>query len=213
MKLNLLLLVLALACTSVARAQTEKGTKNLGFSFGYSTEKNSFGGSGQKQKRTDFDIGPTFSYFIADRLDLGASLGYFRIEQDYQGSNSYSNGSSMDQVGASVFLRKHIMLSDQFGIRTGPFAAFTTGESTQDNANEVDYTVKSKSFSGGLNLGIEYFPTKRIGIAANLVSLSYGHSRSEQQGTQQVTKVNSFNLNVTNGLNLSIFLVFGGNSK
>ncbi|MGV3706305.1 MAG: hypothetical protein ACO1NU_13095 [Arcticibacter sp.] len=120
----------------------------------------------------------------------------------------------MDQVGASVFLRKHIMLSEQFGIRTGPFVTFTKGESTQAYSNDADNTVKSNSFSGGVNLGIEYFPVKRIGIAANLASLSYGHSRmKQQQGTREVTKVNSFAFDVTNGLNLSVFLIFGGNSK
>lgn len=209
MKLNLSLLVLALASISVARAQTEKGAKTLGFSVNYSTQKNYRDGI-TEEKMTYFGIGPSFSFFVKDRLEIGTSLSYFHENRDYEGQNSYVSALKGQQFGLSVFLQKHIMLSEQFGIRTGPYASIFSGDSESSYPTEPKREMTSKGFRGGLNLGIEYFPVKNIGIAANLASLSYTHTKEEVKGTTEtVSKINSFGLDVTNGLNLSIFLVFG----
>lgn len=209
MKLNLSLLVLALACISVARAQTEKGTKTLGFSVNYSTQKNDRDGI-TEEKITSFGVGPSFSYFVKDRLEVGASLNYFREDREYEGQNRSMNTLEGQQFGATVFLQKHIMFSEQFGIRTGPFASLFNGDSEAFYFNGPTQEATSKGFRGGLNFGIEYFPVKNIGIAANLATLSYNHTKEEIKGTTgTVSKINSFELDLTNGLNLSIFLVFG----
>lgn len=211
MKLNLSLLVLALACISVAHAQTEKGTKTLGLSVSYSSQETENANWESKTKLKYFGIGPTFSYFISDKLDIGAGLSYSWEDHNQDAEGAFYNNQEAKWYGASVFLRKHIMFSDQFGLRTGPFAIFGKGESTMYFDDSSTRNLTTNNFQGGLNLGIEYFPTKRIGIAANLASLSYSYSKEKiEQTTESVTKTNSFGLDVTNGLNLSIFLVFGG---
>lgn len=210
MKLNQLLLVLAFACISVAHAQTEKGTKTLGLSFNYSTEKRDNSDSPGEDKFTFYGIGPTFSYFIADHLDLGASLNYQHSKYKYASQNAFLSSQEAQVYQATVFLRKHIMFFDQFGLRTGPFASFSAGNSDEFFQDGQKRIVNTKEFRGGLNLGIEYFPTKKIGIAANLATLSYSHLREDvDNGRESLDKTNSFNLDVTNGLNLSIFLVLG----
>lgn len=209
MKLNLSLLVLALACMSVAHAQTEKGTKTLGFSVNYAKEKNDRGGEPER-KTTSFGLGPSFSYFMKDKLEIGASLNYFNSDYEFLQQNNYMNGLKDQQFGATIFLQKHFMFSEQFGIRTGPFASFINGNSESDYPDQPKQETTSKGFRTGLNLGIEYFPVKSIGIAANLATLSYNHMKQEVKGTTETnSKINSFELDVTNGLNLSIFFVFG----
>jgi hypothetical protein len=102
------------------------------------------------------------------------------------------------------------MFSEHFGIRTGPFASLFSGDSETVYPNQPKQEMTSKGFSGGLNMGIEYFPVKSIGLAANLATISYNHTKQEVKGVPgAVNKINSFDLDVTNGLNLSIFLVFG----
>src|SRR5690606_21734988 len=141
-----------------------------------------------------------------DRLEIGASLNYSSNEQDFEQQNSIES----KQFGATIFLQKHIMFSEQFGIRTGPFASFLRGDSETDFPTQPKQQTTSNGFSGGLNFGIEYFPVKNIGIAANLATLSYDHMKQEVKGISGTNrKVNSFGLDVTNGLNLSVFLVFG----
>lgn len=194
---------------SVARAQTEKGTKTLGFSAHYSTQKNDRDGA-TEEKMTYFGIGPSFSYFIKDRLEIGASLNYVNEDRAYSGEDPYMNSRKGQHFGATIFLQKHIMFSEQFGIRTGPFASLLSGDSEVFYGKEPKQEMTSKGFRGGLNFGIEYFPVKNIGIAANLATLSYNHSKEEiKSAPGTVSKINSFEFDLTNGLNLSIFFVFG----
>ena len=82
---KLLLLTFAVVTIQAAKAQTEKGSQNLGATFQVSTSTsnsrsfnqvtNSYGDN-SKGKATTYGISPNYSYFIADKLDLGASLGY-----------------------------------------------------------------------------------------------------------------------------------------
>lgn len=214
MKLNLSLLVLALACMSVARAQTEQGTKTLGLSLGYQKQTiESDPGTSEIEYKV-FQFGPGFGYFIKDKLEIGGNLLYsFQKQLQDSGPNYYSK-SETKQYGATIFLQKHIMFSDQFGVRTGPFLSYIHGENEQFYNGQMTNTQKQTSstntYQGGLNLGLEYFPSKRIGIAANLASLSYSHFKRENEYNAGSTeKGNSVDLTLTNALNLSVFWIFG----
>ncbi|WP_069658464.1 hypothetical protein [Arcticibacter eurypsychrophilus] len=217
MKKTLSFLLLAFACSNLSYAQTEKGTKNLGFNFNYrsSNEKASIADNYNNTSYpvettgSSYFIGPSFSYFIANKLEIGVSAGYgyFKNKVDYS-QTAETLFTDLDlkqnQYIGTLFLRKHIMFTDQFGLRTGPFISYTHAKITTD----AGYHNVTKDYSGGINLGIEYFPIKKIGIAANLADVSYNHS--EQNITESNTyKSNSLGFNLTNSLNLSIVWVFG----
>src|ERR1700739_925826 len=124
MKKNLFLAVAFLFAAKLATAQTEKGTLNLGFNLTVAhqdqsgtqlnTNDNSY--DAINNKATQLNIGPSYSYFIANKLDLGVDLTYSRFSAD-----DSPNYSPEKQVGntysGDIFLRKYFMCSDKFGFR------------------------------------------------------------------------------------------------
>ncbi|RWY57525.1 hypothetical protein [Mucilaginibacter gilvus] len=86
-------LLLTLSVISLAgRAQTQKGNQLLGGSLslstasGTNTEYSSVPGSAPdvfNDKTHSFSIGPSYSYFLANNLDLGASLEYSSGKQTF----------------------------------------------------------------------------------------------------------------------------------
>lgn len=221
MKKTLSLFVLAFAGLNIAYAQTEQGTKNLGLNLSYhSTNQKSFVTNyldnldneiySQKQTSSNYFIGPSFSYFIANKLEMGVSAiyGYDKYKVDY------SNDPKIEQLYTdyevkqnsyigTFFLRKYVMFTEQLGLRTGPYISYSYSKTTSDTGNENSY----KSYIGGIDLGIEYFPIKKLGIAANLADISYHHSKQDLSDSNE-TKSNTFGFSLTNSLNLSLVWVF-----
>src|ERR1700750_987713 len=84
MKKTMILVAAVLLAATATYAQTEKGTQNLGINLGFSYNKNSqlniYPNDGTPQsletKSTHFSFGPSYSYFIANDLDLGANLSF-----------------------------------------------------------------------------------------------------------------------------------------
>ncbi len=83
MNKNLIVCAALLFAFKISYAQTEKGTQTLGLDFGASrstsnqtinTANNSAESVGSAI--TNFTFGPNYSYFIADKLDIGAALSY-----------------------------------------------------------------------------------------------------------------------------------------
>jgi hypothetical protein len=104
------------------------------------------------------------------------------------------------------------MFTDKIGIRTGPFLTgisidnktFYSGSESIYDSHSITY-----QYQAGANLGLVFYPAKRLGFAASLASLYYMHQKV-QNGPQGYTNSDGVNLNlVSNGLNLSVFYVFG----
>src|SRR3569833_1447028 len=78
----LILIAALLGISQLSIAQTERGSQTLGLNLSYSgtsysdnTFNNSnFANSYSKVKNTSFALGPLYSYFIADRVDLRTSF-------------------------------------------------------------------------------------------------------------------------------------------
>src|ERR1700704_3382185 len=91
MKKALILFAVLLFSAVVSHAQTEKGNQTLGLNLGFSYAKgsgvsiNPFDGSSSNTgyKTTTFTVGPAYSYFLADKLDLGVSLSYGTSTSNY----------------------------------------------------------------------------------------------------------------------------------
>jgi len=201
-------------------AQTEKGNQTLGLNMGFSYNKsngvsiNPYDNSSTdvNSKTTGFNIGPSYSYFIADKLELGASLSYDRDNYNYPNTPGNGEEQLRYDYGGTIYLRKYFMFQNKIGLSAGPYAGYFRGinKLTYEGANSI-YSNDSKTdnFEGGLNLGLVYYPTKHLGFSASLATIGYDHNKTDD-GTQGHSDGNSFNASfVNNGLSFSIFYVFG----
>ncbi|MCS3736793.1 hypothetical protein [Mucilaginibacter dorajii] len=213
MKKILFLIPAFLLTFQISKAQTEKGSQTLGINLalGYSKQSNpnlngnSNAFTNTELKYLNYTIGPTYSYFIADKLDIGGSLFYSNNRSDYADNSTERYHS----YGASVTLRKYLMFNQYLGFRAGPQLSYARSvQNTNGGIYSSDGTTNS--YTGGVNLGFVYYPIKRMGLSAILASLNYNHSSTlYSNGLHGKTD----NLNfawVSNNLGLSAFYIFGG---
>ncbi|WP_184548726.1 autotransporter outer membrane beta-barrel domain-containing protein [Mucilaginibacter sp. FT3.2] len=220
MKKILFLIPAFLLAFQISKAQTEKGSQTLGVNVSFNTQKtNSTAGdpssgniTSSTTKFTSFGVGPSYSYFIADKLDIGASLGYNRSSND-NGYQSAPSSQRQHDYSAQLFLRKYFMFGSKLGLRAGPYLGYDRNNSkytyNYPNVATVINSTKTDNYNGGVNLGLVYYPSKNVGLSATLANVSYSHSKADS-GTQGHATSNSFNANfISNNLGLSLFYVFG----
>lgn len=206
-----MLVVLSVITLQAAKAQTERGSQNLGATFAVSTSDTKLNNLNpdntiyhNKVKQKYYSISPDYSYFIANKLDIAVGLGYAYSHSDYNSDNDVHEQTGKSFT-SSISLRKYFLFDNKIGIRTGPFLSY---QKTKTNnvfpANTDKYD--SDYYAGGVGLDFVYYPVKNIGLAANLGSVRYSHQKStgNQQGTD-----NAFSLNFTDSLALSVYYVFG----
>ncbi|MDN5288681.1 MAG: hypothetical protein JWR38_4955 [Mucilaginibacter sp.] len=213
---KLLLIVLSIITIQAAKAQTEKGSQSLGLGFGVSTQSsntsyysnytNSYG-TNSKGKQTSYSITPSYSYFIADKLDIGTSLSYGGSNTKYDPALNSQTKQTSRGFDASIFLRKYFLYDNKIGIRTGPYLNYEKAKQTityTESLNNINSDIDN--YGGGLSLDFVYYPSKNIGLAAGLANLGYLHQKSTgyNQGSS-----NTFNLSLVNNLSLSVFYAFG----
>ncbi|MGN7203655.1 outer membrane beta-barrel protein [Pedobacter sp. SAFR-022] len=208
---KLTLLLLAALSGLTASAQTEKGTHMLGGSFSLNHNKSEPANTPSAEatnKQNAFSIGPSYTYFLANKLGLTANLGYSRSHSD-QYATSGSTETTNTGLFASLSLNKYFLFEDKIGVRTGPFTSYNTQKakatSTYDyNGGDFDF----KGYSAGLNLEFVYFPVKRIGLVASLGSLAY--SRTEFKRSTGATKQTDLSLGfLNNTTSFSFYYVLG----
>ena len=221
MKKTLLVIAVLFLTTLISQAQTEKGGQTLGLNFGFTyskgnavmTDPNSGGYYKGNNQITNFNIGPTYSYFIADKTDIG---GYF----SYSSINStspyfYPNGevkSSGHAYSGGIFLRKYFMFDDKIGVRTGPYLYYTRNNSGITYSQP--YSISNGSNVGetggiGMQLDLVYYPVKNLGVTAHLADLGFFHytSRNSAYNSSSGNSVD-FNL-ISSALSLSVVYAFG----
>jgi hypothetical protein len=212
----LTILLCALLSSFVLHAQTQKGSQLLGgfISVGHTTSTGTYfnpqtnllestGG-----KSNSFGIGPSYTYFIADNLGLGGSLGY---------SHSHDNSNTADRINklnsdaytASLSLMKYFLFEKTIGIRTGPYAQYTksTNKYTSNDAFFNNAGQEYKNFAAGLALDFVYFPVKKIGLVATMGSLGYAENKSVEQ--YNTNKQSSIALSFFNSASFSVYYAFG----
>ncbi|GAA3994421.1 hypothetical protein [Mucilaginibacter dorajii] len=219
MKKILFLIPAFLLAFQISKAQTEKGSQTLGVNLNFSYQKSdnlSINPSDNSSvnvvnKYTLFGVAPTYSYFIANKLDIGATLGYDYLHFD-NGDQSYPQTRHEHDYTASIFLRKYLMYNEKFGIRTGPYLTYVRFDSKDTypaNSSINNTTSKSDSYLAGINLGLVYYPSKCLGFAANLANLSYSHVKTDS-GVNGHGKTDNVNFNfISNNIGISVFYVFG----
>ena len=223
MKKALFVIAVLFLRSLISHAQTEKGNQTLGLNLGWhfntndNTYINPFDNSitDQSSQSRSFNIGPGYSYFIADKLDLGAALSFGRSTYHYL--NHSPGGSNLqDQTsysyGGIIYLRKYFMFADKIGLRGGPYAGYTKGDSKNIYSGaDSPYNIDSKTdnYNAGVKLDMVYYPSKKLGVSASLASLSYTHYKTDS-GTQGHSDGENVDLAfVSNSLVLSVFYALG----
>ncbi|HTD99230.1 MAG TPA: hypothetical protein VK668_08065 [Mucilaginibacter sp.] len=208
-----------LLALQAANAQAQKGNQNLGVSLGFYSSNSNYNylniepSSSQfvNTKTTGFSAYPNYSYFIANNLDIGASIG-FGHETDRSSDRISGNGSEQTYKSyfGSIFLRKYYLYNNKIGIRTGPYFSYQYSNSdvayTPDNLQSSN-NYKGHNYQGGISADFVFYPSSKIGLAANLANLYY--ARSTWSNLSQTSSSNSVNLQLlNNNLTLSAFYVF-----
>jgi len=208
-----------LFAVQISKAQTEKGDQTLGINLGFTAQQVTntntnpvvYPVSNTTYQYRNFSAGPNYSYFIGDKLDLGAALSY--------GTSSATNTDGVDvtkqnmkNYSAAIFIRKYFMYHDKIGFRMGPQFGYTGGSnkltySQQPAADNQNST--SNGYSAAFRLDFVYYPAKNIGLSATIANLEYDHTKDNNHN-MGTGKTDNLNLDfINNGLNLSVFYVFG----
>lgn len=219
MKKTIFLIAAFVFAAVVAHAQTEKGSQTLGVDFRFTSLKttginiNPYDNSSYdaSNKSASFSIGPSYSYFVSDKLDLGAGFSYSKSTNNYPAVNNFEKQSTHD-YGGMIYLRKYFMFQNKIGLRAGPHVGYfyDTNKITYNPSNAIyDENTKTDNFVGGFNFDLLYYPSKHLGITASLANLNYTHYKSDS-GSQGHSDGDYFNASFVNsGLSLSVFYAFG----
>lgn len=215
MKKAFLLIAVLFLTSLISYAQTEKGSQTIGLNLGFSyskgntvlTDPNSGGYYKGTNQTTNFNIGPTYSYFIADKIDLG---GYFSYSLS-SSTGPYAPGAETKSSGhayaGGVFLRKYFMFGNKIGALTGPYLYYTRNNSGITYSQP--YTISNGSSFGetggiGMQFGLVYYPLKNLGVTTHLANLDFSHYTNHNNADNS-SSGNSVNLNlITSGFSLSI---------
>ena len=221
MRKAILLIVVPFLTALVSHAQTEKGSQTLGLSLGFNYNKTSGvytypsdnSSTPAGGKTTSFNIGPSYSYFITDKLDLGASLSYGQSNMTYANTQNYPEKQSSYAFFSSIYLRKYFIFGDKLGMRAGPCLSYGIGDnkSTYLGSNAV-YNENSKQteYRASARLEFVYYPSKKLGFAAYVASVDYSHNKFDNGNFGHTSSDNVDLSLINNGLNLSVFYTFGG---
>jgi len=218
MKKILFLIPAFLLAFQLSNAQTQKGTQTLGLYLGYghSSENYSYTDpltnslTTEQFKYTTTAIGPSYGYFIADGSEIGTNLSYNHTKSDNTSitTATNSNGQTSNTYSASIFFRKYVLIQNKFGFRAGPYAGYEhdIAKYTPDNFSNNN---TSNGYRVGGNFDLVYYPTNKLGIAANVVNINYGHSTANGANDYK-GKQDNFNFSyLNNGLLLTLFYVIG----
>jgi len=220
MKKNLILAAVFLFAAKIATAQTERGTQNLGLNLSVANQDqtgtqlnyNNYSLYSTSAKTTQLSIGPNYSYFIADKLDLGADLSYSHFYTS-ESPDAMPEKQVQNSFGGDIFLRKYFMCSDKLGFRAGPYVGYSKMTSnytyTTPYPGDIDHST-TQSVYGGVKLDLVYYPSKHLGVSATLANAEYSHDKLNN-GSVGGNSSNNYSLALlTTGVGISVFYAFGG---
>ncbi len=190
---KLTFLLLAALSGLTASAQTEKGKHWIGGSFSIEHSKTDYTASpdhlniGNNHKQNSFHIGPSYSYFVADKLSLNATAGYSHSHRDQSSINNpilqplnHHTETITNGYFASVGFDKFFLYENKVGIKTGPsvyyYSSKSKTSSSDDNAGNFS---NDKTLLAGISLDFVYFPVRKLGLIASLGRLDYMQHKSK----------------------------------
>lgn len=188
-KVILSLAILAFGYTNAQEVKTVT-TSEYGFSkgnifvegqlsFGSSKETGSFEGQDVAEiKVSTFTFTPKAGFFVTDDLAVGAQLGIGSGKREETTFNpAATEERKINSFNAGVFARYYFL---NLGERFKTYAEVGAGFGTTKEELESVETEKTNSFGIGLDLGINYFVTKKIAISFGLADvLAFNSSKTE----------------------------------
>lgn len=212
MKKLLVVMLLCGVAIQASYAQTEKGTQNLGLSFGVSTSTTKYPTGYpdnvvySETKNNTYAIAPLYSYFVADKLDISIEAGLSLTNLDNSNFDVVQK-QRLTSLSGTIQLRKYFLFNDKIGVRTGPTFTYQRGKRSFETTPDYEQpSVNSDTYTGGLRLDFVYYPFKKLGVASTISNVNYSYSKSRQD--QYKTTSKAFNANFVNSLNLSFFYIF-----
>lgn len=213
---KLTFLLLAALSGLTASAQTEKGSQWIGGSISASHDKVSSRHNDPAQQISNTDqksnvlrVGPSYNYFLADKLGLEIGAGYENIHQDSSGPEQSGETDSKNYY-ASLNLKKYFLYDNIVGFGIGPYATYSRGKNRSQNNDALlnyNYDSTNNYFSTGLGINFVYFPVKKVALTAGIGSLGYQYSK--MNGAQRELKSNTFGFDLMSSTTFSIYYVFG----
>ena len=203
-----------------AHAQNQKGNQTLGIGLGFSAATGSYNYQSNNpailditasQSTGSFSANPNYSYFIANNLDLGVSIGFGSGTSNFDDNSANAHFKQIDKnYSGSLYMRKYILYKNKIGIRTGPYFSYQYFDSSYvDKSNNGSSSSNTgNNYHAGLIADFVYYPASKIGLAVNIGNLSYNYGKAN--GPQQSSSSNGVNLQfLNNNLMLTAFYVFG----
>lgn len=183
----------------IMNAQTEKGTKLVGVSFGsmsftssdsetsysntptvYNSDGNSF----------NISINPNVAWFIMDNLAIGGQVSVSFYTSKSDSSNTGSSTTSESKSTQPSFyigpMARYYFTNSTSGKPYGQFNAqygISGGKSessTSTGASSETTTKPKGDWNVGLSFGYEYFITPNVGLFAS-IGVNYGESKTDYE--------------------------------
>lgn len=195
MKKTFLLAFLVMGFT-ISYAQTQKGDKLLGVSFGSMSYTNSKSTTTYSNTPTEYNsdgnsfsisLNPSVAWFVKDNLAVGGSVSVSFYNSKSDSSNSSSTTTSDSKYNqpsfyVGPFARYYFGGSEkgmpfaqvnfQIGISGG-----TSKSSTSTGASSETTTKPKGDWNAGLTFGYEHFISKYVGLYGS-VGFNYGKSKT-----------------------------------
>lgn len=149
MKKLFVILVALLCCSATAFAQN-KGDKYIGGNLGLAIQ--AVGADGNTSAAAALGIQPEFGYFVADRLKIGASLGY-----------SISAGTHSFTIMPNISY--YLPLCDGLYYAPGLELGYALG--AEQGFSMSGFGLAAHFFT------LEFRPSEHFGFSANLLSLNF----------------------------------------
>ncbi|SNC77150.1 hypothetical protein SAMN06265337_3727 [Hymenobacter gelipurpurascens] len=180
-----------------AQAQIPTGTKLLGGSFSYNSNKLSttdpnFPASQQtyESKTRNFNINPSAGIFVANNLAAGITAGFSSSKSTYP----YYDGNSLDkftQVGrantvyAAPFLRYYYLPTEAFGLYGQLSAGYSHEWNTTDFSSANRLSTKNTGYSvyTYLTPALVFFPVAKLGLELTFGGIGYNRSTANNDNS------------------------------
>ncbi|MCU4176957.1 hypothetical protein [Carboxylicivirga sp. N1Y90] len=190
MKKTLILFTLVL-CAICGNAQGQKGLRELGGSFWYSSESNDewvhYLSTNVESKSERFAIRPKVGWFLNESSVLGLGLGYE--------FNKYTNHNDILKTNAfsiNPYFRNYSKLSEKFYFTTTVNLTFSFKKGVTND--DTDY--KSREYRLAVLPGISYFISEKFAIKTYFGALYYNYATVKviEQEEEFKSKSNDFRL-------------------
>lgn len=201
---NIIIVIALLITVLPAFAQISKGTSTLGGNISFLREKNQYVYESQSfNSKSEFSsnilsLTPTYGYFIANNLCVGANVSTLFSHTTYpKTANVPKLEGNSRSLGVGPLVRYYIPLDDKlYAFATAGYTWFWTrskNDGTVDGQFITTNTSKSRYTTLDAGLGLSYFINPSVAVEAGF---GYTHARYKDNGGNLNNKTNTIAFNI-----------------